>query len=77
VAQNSKFTSIAGWQTREQILSKYNIQLKSPDQDLIDLIWTNDRPSKPNSEIEIHDVKYSGILNYFLICININIYDHI
>jgi hypothetical protein len=77
VAQNSKFTSIAGWQTREQILSKYNIQLKSPDQDLIDLIWTNDRPSKPNSEIEIHDVKYSGILNYFLICININIFDRI
>ena len=65
MAQNSKFTSIAGWQNREEILNKYNFQLKNPDQDLIDIIWTSGRPAKPNSELEIHDLKYAGIFYLF------------
>ena len=60
VGQNSKFTSISAWKSREDSLKEAGIQLISPDKDLIDAIWENDRPSKPNSNLEIHDIKYSG-----------------
>jgi hypothetical protein len=34
----------------------------SPNQDLIDAVWPQDeRPPKPNSNIMIHDIKYTGI----------------
>lgn len=49
------------WQIREKNLKASDIVFKSPDQDLIDLIWPADeRPQKPNSQIKIHDVKYAG-----------------
>lgn len=53
----------ATWQTRESELAKSNVLLESPDKDLIDEIWPSDeRPSKPNSTIRIHDIKFAGIL---------------
>ncbi len=38
---------------------KNSIKLQSPQVDLIDIIW-NDRPPKPNGEIRIHKLEYSG-----------------
>lgn len=42
-------------------MKKSGISLHNPDEDLIDLIWPADeRPAKPNTEIKIHDFKFSG-----------------
>lgn len=60
MGQNSKFTSIADWQSRESSLNKANITFVSPNEDLIDLIWVNNRPEKPNSELIIHEPQFTG-----------------
>lgn len=47
-------------------LSQSNIRLISPEKDLIDEIWPLDeRDQKPNSEIKIHSLKFSGLLITF------------
>ena len=61
VGQFSRFTSINGWQSRESLLKENGISFKSPDTELIDVVWPeNERPQKSNSKIQIHDIKYAG-----------------
>ena len=42
-------------------MGNYKIDFIDLQQDLIDLIWLDDRPPKPNTKIEIHDIKYAGL----------------
>ena len=52
---------IGGWQSRESELIKGGLIFKSPNKDLIDEVWPADeRPTKPSSQIYIHDIKYAG-----------------
>ena len=61
VGQFSRFTSINGWQSRESALKENGISFKSPDIELIDIVWpSTERDPKPNSKIQIHDIKYAG-----------------
>lgn len=62
VGQFSRFTSINGWQSRESALKENGVSFKSPDIELIDIVWpSTERDPKPNSKIQIHDIKYAGL----------------
>ena len=43
----------------KSILDKKNIKLKSIDENLVDIIWT-DQPDLPSDKVYLHDIKYSG-----------------
>ncbi|CAF0783175.1 unnamed protein product [Brachionus calyciflorus] len=61
VAMNARFSSVSTWQNMENELKKSDISLVSPDRDLIDLIWTEGRPQKPNTDIYIHNITFTGL----------------
>ena len=69
VYQNSKFTSIASWNSRLTAFKDTKIQLTDvlPDEsargksDLVDIVWPEDeRPSKPADALIIHEKVYAG-----------------
>lgn len=67
VYQNSKFTSISSWRSREDSLAAAGIMLETPLDsqskpiELVDLIWpSEERPAKPNGPLMIHEAKFAG-----------------
>lgn len=50
----------AGWKSRFASLAAKGIFFNDTVDDLIDKIWTVDRPPKPSSEIKIHKIELSG-----------------
>lgn len=42
------------------MLSKNNLTLKAIEPDLVDKIWTSDRPPQPSTDINVLDIKYAG-----------------
>jgi Xaa-Pro aminopeptidase len=42
-------------------LEHFGLNFIDLKQDLIDLVWVDERPLKPKTKIEIHDIKYAGL----------------
>lgn len=53
------YVCVGTWQSYETALQAKNITLVEVA-DLIDIIWTTDRPERVNNEIYEHTVNYTG-----------------
>ncbi len=67
VYQNSKFTSISSWKSREASLKEngiildYNYDESAIPNDLIDEVWPSDeRTPRSSNPLEIHEIRYAG-----------------
>ncbi len=58
IGLNGEVFSQRDFEKLSESLSKKNVKFKT-DLDLINIIW-DDRPEKPNTEVFIHDIKYTG-----------------
>lgn len=56
-----KYVSIDTWQSYDTALSGKNIAFVGVANDLVDLIWTEDRPARPNNPVFIHDISFAGV----------------
>jgi Xaa-Pro aminopeptidase len=44
----------------DKIKKKGGSGLKPVKENLVDLVWGNERPPPPDQQVTVHDVKYSG-----------------
>ena len=44
----------------EEVLNKAGITMKKIDQELVDLIWTTDRPQQPSTDINALPMQFAG-----------------
>ena len=42
------------------MLSAKTLELVEVDNELVDMIWTKDRPERPNESLMIHTLEYTG-----------------
>lgn len=61
VGESAKFVSIEAWRSRERELNKSSVVFRNSPDNLIDRIWTDDRPPKPTSPLYVHDLKFAGL----------------
>jgi len=50
------------WFSHVTNLALYNINMEAVKEDLVDLIWTTDRPPRPNNHLIVHDLNFAGKL---------------
>ena len=54
------------WNSYKASLLARNIHLVDTPINLIDLIWTNDRPIVPNNPIYVHALEFTGLYNFLV-----------
>ncbi|CAG2211507.1 pepP [Mytilus edulis] len=60
VGSNPNYMYSVWWKNFDFVLSKNNLTLKAIEPDLVDKIWTSDRPPQPSTDINVLDIKYAG-----------------
>jgi Xaa-Pro aminopeptidase len=58
IANNSRYS--AGARKLAETLEKNGSSLVGIQQNLVDLVWGKDRPSRPREKVRAHPVKYAG-----------------
>jgi Xaa-Pro aminopeptidase len=52
--------SVASAKKLSETLGKSGAKLVSVDQNLVDLVWGQDRPARPNEKVKVHPDKFAG-----------------
>lgn len=60
VSQLTKSHYTAGARKLAETLEKNGSSLVGIQQNLVDLVWGKDRPSRPREKVRVHPVKYAG-----------------